>query len=177
MNETAKVPERLGRLIVLPKAYAKQNSLLAGFRWLRANLPLGRVEIEGFDPFWVVTKHADILEIIRQHNLFHNGDRAHTLVPRASDEAARALTGGSPHPIRTLVHMDEPDHPKFRRITQTWFAQQRVKSFENRIRAIARGCVDRMAAHGTACDFVRDVAIHYPLHVLMQIVGVPEEDE
>ena len=103
MIEAAKVPERLGRLIVSPKAYAKQNSLLAGFRWLRTNLPLGRVEVEGFDPFWVVTKHADILEIIRQHNLFHNGDRAHTLVPRASDETARALTGGSPLPVQNFT--------------------------------------------------------------------------
>ncbi len=173
MHEAAKLPERLGRLIVSPKAYAKQKSLLAGFRWLRANLPLGAVETEGFDPFWVVTKHADILEIIRQHNLFHNGDRAHTLVPRASDETARALTGGSPHPIRTLVHMDQPDHLKYRRITQSWFTQQRVKSLEDRIRAIARASVDRMAEHGSSCDFVRDVAIHYPLHVLKSAVASP----
>src|SRR6266851_6722840 len=177
MPEAEKIPHRLGRLIASPKAYAKQRSLLAGLRWLRANLPLGRVESEDFDPFWVVTKHADISEIIRQHDLFRNGDRAHTLVPRASDEMARALTGGSPHPIRTLVHMDQPDHLKYRRITQSWFTQQRVKSLEDRIRAIARASVDRMAEHGSACDFVRDVAIHYPLHVLMQILGVPKEDE
>src|SRR5262249_12505572 len=31
--------------------------------------------------------------------------------------------------------------------------------------------------HGSTCDFVRDVAIHFPLHVLMQILGVPEKDE
>ena len=83
MPEAEKIPHRLGRLIASPKAYAKQKSLLAGLRWLRANLPLGRVEAEDFDTFWVVTKHADISEIIRQHDLFHNGDRAHTLVPRA----------------------------------------------------------------------------------------------
>ena len=177
MPEAEKIPRRLGQLITSPKAYAKQKSLLAGLRWLRANLPLGRVETEGFDPFWVVTKHADILEIIRQHDLFHNGDRSHTLVPRASDDIARTLTGGSPHPIRTLVHMDEPDHSKYRRITQSWFTHQRVQSLEDRIRSIARASIDRMAERGSACDFVRDVAIHYPLHVLMQILGVPEEDE
>jgi cytochrome P450 len=177
MQEAEKVPHRLGQLIASPKAYARQKSLLAGLRWLRANQPLGRVEIKGFDPFWLVTKHADVSEIIRQHNRFHNGDRAHTLVPRASDDMARALTGGSPHPIRTLVHMDEPDHLKYRRITQSWFTQQRVKSLEDRIRNIARTSIDRMAAHGSACDFVRDVAVQFPLHVLMQILGVSEEDE
>src|SRR6266852_547249 len=177
MPQVKKIPDRLGRLIASPKAYARQKSLLVGLQWLRANQPLGRLETQGFDPFWLVTRHADISRIIRQHQLFHNGDRAHTLVPRASDETARALTGGSPHPIRTLVHMDQPDHLKYRRITQSWFTQQRVKSLEDRIRAIARASVDRMAEHGSSCDFVRDVPIHYPLLVLMQILRVPKEDE
>lgn len=171
------IPRRLGRLITSPKAYARQGSLLTALRWLRSNAPLGRVESEDFDPFWVVTRHADIADIIRQHDLFHNGDRAHTLVPRASDETARALTGGSPHPIRTLVHMDEPDHGKYRQVTQAWFTPQKIGSLEDRIRRIARASIDRMAARGPACDFARDVAVHYPLHVLMQILGVPEEDE
>lgn len=172
-----KIPHRLGRLITSPKAYARQNALLAALRWLRANAPLGRVECEDFDPFWLVTRHADIAEVIRRHELFHNGDRAHTLVPRASDELARAQTGGSAHPIRTLVHMDEPDHSKYRRIAQSWFTQQGVRPLEDRIRAIARASVDRMAEYGGACDFARDVAVHFPLRVLMQILGVPQEDE
>ena len=124
-----------------------------------------------------MTKHADMVDIIRQHDLFHNGDRAHTLVPRASDEMARSMTGGSPHPIRTLVHMDEPDHSKYRAITNSSFTQQRVGSLGDRIRTIARASVDRMAMRGPTCDFVRDVAIHYPLRVLMEILGVPQEDE
>jgi cytochrome P450 len=177
MPEAENIPARLARLITSPKAYARQISLLAALGWLRANLPIGRVETEDFDPFWVVARHADVLEIIRQHGLFHNGDRAHTLVPRASDDAARAQTGGSPHPIRTLVHMDEPDHSKYRLITQSWFTQQGVKSLEERIRGIARAAIDRMAEKAPACDFARDVAIHYPLRVLMQILGIPQEDE
>jgi cytochrome P450 len=177
MPEAENIPARLARLITSPKAYARRKSLLAALGWLRANLPIGRVETEDFDPFWVVARHADVLEIIRQHGLFHNGDRAHTLVPRASDDAARAQTGGSPHPIRTLVHMDEPDHSKYRLITQSWFTQQEVKSLEERIRGIARAAIDRMAEKAPACDFARDVAIHYPLRVLMQILGIPQEDE
>jgi cytochrome P450 len=176
MLDVTRVPDRIGRLIVLPKAYARPKSLLAGFRWLRAHRPLARVEAEGFDAFWAVTRHADILEVLRQHDLFHNGDRPHTLVPRASDEMARSLTGSS-HPIRTLVHMDAPDHLKYRRIAQSWFTPQRAKLLEDRIRGIARASIDRMAEHGSPCDFVRDVAIHFPLHVLMQILGVPVEDE
>ena len=177
MTDAAKVPDELGGLIVSPIAYARQKNLFAAFRWLRANNPIGLVEAAGFDPFWVVTKHADILDVSSQNALFHNGDRATALIPRAADEKARALTGGSPHPIRTIVHMDAPDHAKYRRITQAWFTQQKAKALEHRIRTIARCSVDQMAAHGRECDFVRDVALHYPLRVIMDILGVPAEDE
>jgi cytochrome P450 len=34
-----------------------------------------------------------------------------------------------------------------------------------------------MAAKGGECDFVNEVALHYPLHVIMTILGVPESDE
>jgi cytochrome P450 len=173
----AVVPRDIADLLVSPNAYAEQTRLYAGLRWLRANNPLGRVEIEDFDPFWIVTKHADILEISRQNELFHNGDRATTLVTRSADQKVRSLTGGSPHLIRTLVHMDAPDHFRYRRITQAWFMAQKVRSLEDRIRLIARAFVDDMAAHGGECDFVRDVALRYPLRVVMEILGVPTEDE
>ena len=45
------------------------------------------------------------------------------------------------------------------------------------MREIARATVERMLANGGACDFVEDVALGYPLHVIMEILGVPEKDE
>jgi cytochrome P450 len=177
MNETEKVPEDIGALIVSPKAYATQKDLMAGFRWLRGNNRFGRVEAEGFDPFWAVTTHADIVDVSRRQTLFNNGNRATTLVPRATDELARSVTGGSPHLIRTLLQMDAPDHAQYRRIVQAWFTRQNVGSLEARIRAIARRAIDRIAEQGNSCDFVRDVARRYPLHVIMAMLGLPEDDE
>jgi cytochrome P450 len=52
-----------------------------------------------------------------------------------------------------------------------------IQGLDQRIRNIARASVERMAAKGSECDFVREVALHYPLHVVMEILGVPEEDE
>src|SRR6185295_6932941 len=48
---------------------------------------------------------------------------------------------------------------------------------EARIAELARKFVDRMMEHDGACDFVSDVALYYPLHVIMSILGVPESDE
>ena len=159
-----------------PKNYA-DDSVHDAFRWLRANNPLGRAELPEFDPFWIVTKHADILEVSRQNDLFHNGDLQTTLTPKAIDLKVRAMTGGSPHLVRSLVQMDPPDHPKYRILTQAWFLPQNIRKLEERIRQIARAHIDRMADLGGECDFVNDVALTFPLRVIMEILGVPESDE
>jgi cytochrome P450 len=140
-------------------------------------MPMEQAQPDGFDPFWVVVKHADILEVERQNDLFHNGDRATTLTPIEIDKRVRAMMGGSPHLVRSLVQMDNPDHSNYRRLTQSWFMPQNLRRLETRIREIAKSFIDRMAAHGERCDFARDVAFLYPLHVIMEVMGVPEVDE
>ena len=172
----ARIPNEYATNLVDPKAYA-DGRIYETYAWLRANNPFGLAEVEGFDPFWVATKHADILEISRQNALFHSGDKATVITNKAADTAVRAMMGGSPHLVRSLVQMDAPDHPKYRALTQSWFMPTNIKGLEDRIRGIARKAVDRMAATGGECDFVRDVALGYPLHVIMEILGVPEEDE
>ena len=170
------IPQGVAETLVDPKAYA-DGRIHETYAWLRANDPLGVAQPEGFDPFWVVTRHADILEVSRQNDLFHNGDRPTTIVGKQGEARVRALTGGSPHLVRSLVQMDAPDHPKYRALTQAWFMPQNIRKLEERIREIARASVERMAATGGHCDFVNEVALHYPLHVIMEILGVPEADE
>ncbi len=171
-----RIPQAQAANLVDPKAYA-DGRIFETYKWLRANNPLGVAQPEGFDPFWVVTRHADILEVSRQNALFHSGDLATTIVGKAADAKVRERTGGSPHLVRSLVQMDAPDHPKYRALTQAWFMPPNIRGLEDRIRAIARASVDRMLATGGECDFAREVALHYPLHVVMEILGVPESDE
>jgi cytochrome P450 len=172
----SRIPDDVAATLVDPVAYA-DGRIHETYAWLRANQPFGRAEIEGVDPFWVATKHADILEISRQNALFSNGERSPTIVGQAVDARIRQMTGGSPHLLRTLIHMDQPDHMKYRVLTQAWFLPQNLRKLEDRIRKIARAAVDKMVATGGECDFVSEVALHYPLHVIMEIMGVPEADE
>ena len=172
----ARIPAHIAQTLVDPSAYAGDR-IHETYRWLRANNPLGFAEIDGFDPFWVVTRHADILEISRQNALFHNGDRPTTLTTKADDARTREITGGSPHLVRSLVQMDEPDHTKIRSLTASWFAPGNVRKIEGEIRAIARAAVERLAMLGGRCDIGADLAFGYPLHVIMNILGVPEQDE
>ena len=176
MSADAAIPGQFAETLIDPAAYA-DGRVHETYRWLRANNPLGLAEIEGFDPFWAVTKHADILFVSRNNDLFHNGDRATVITNQAGDRRSREITGGSPHLVYSLVQMDPPDHPKYRALTQAWFMPANLKRLEERIRIIAKRAVDAMCVNPGECDFARDVAAGYPLHVIMEIMGVPEEDE
>ena len=169
------IPADIAATLVNPAAYA-DHRIHDSYRWLRANNTLGVARTEKFDPFWVVTKHAHIQAISRQNELFHNADRPTTLTARALEERVRKITGG-PNLVRSLVQMDAPDHPKYRALTQGWFMPANLGKFEARVREIARHTVARMLEKGGQCDFVADVALGYPLHVIMEILGVPQQDE
>lgn len=169
-----KLPGDIAHTLVTPSAYAT-DELYNAYSWMRANNPLGVAEPEGFDPFWVVTKHADILEVSRNNSLFKSGVRATTLTNKAGDARARAITG-TPHLVKSLVQMDEPEHMKYRLLTQAWFMPASIKKREEDVRSLAKDAVAQFAALPGQCDFVKDVAMHYPLRVVMNILGVPQED-
>lgn len=168
------VPADIARKIVDPRAYA-DGSIYDAYKWLRANDPLGLIEVEGYDPFRVVTRHADIMEIGRRNNEFFNGPNA-VLNTQVGYRRTLEFTGGKPLAL-SLIQMDPPMHAQYRDLTAAWFQPGNLKSLEPRIRELARQSVDRMAASGGECDFVTEVALHYPLRIIMEIMGLPPEDE
>jgi cytochrome P450 len=179
MTSTAAIPKDIAKRLTDPAAYGEHAQLHEDFKWLRANNPVGLAEVDGFEPFWAVTKSSDILEVSRQQAIFHNGDRPTVLADKATETFVRQVTG-TPHLVRSLVQMDAPDHPKYRQLTQSWFLAHNIKRLEDRVRTIAREQVTRMISQYGAsgeCDFARDVAHTYPLRVIMEILGVPREDE
>ena len=163
--------------VVDPKAHADPSRLNAAFAWLRKNEPLALAELPGFDPFRIVSKHADILEVSRDNSLFPYGAFPSTLAPHQAVERGREARAAGRPLIYTLVQMDEPDHMKYRALTQAWFMPQNIRKLEGRIRELAREAVARMEALGGECDFVEEVALHFPLRVIMEILGVPRADE
>ncbi len=170
------ISKDIANTIVDPEAYANWELSHGAFTELRRTAPLAVAEPDDYDPFWVVTKFDDIQAIEKQNDLFHNRERPTTLVKKSQLAAAEQnpSSGGG---FRTLVHMDNPDHFKHRILTQGWFMPQNLRKLEDRIREIAREFVDNMLAFDGECDFAKDVAFLYPLRVVMEVIGVPQEDE
>jgi cytochrome P450 len=171
------VPIEIANTIVDPEAYADGKRVDEAFIWLRREAPMAVVQPTGFRPFRAVTRFHDIQEVERRGEDFHAGDTFANALDLKSEVEILKMTGGSPHPVRSLVQMDNPDHFNYRRLTQSWFLPQNLKNLEGRIRELARETVDRMAAHGDRCDFAKDVAFLYPLRVIMEVLGVPKSDE
>jgi len=163
------------REIAYPATYADDARLHALFTAMRREAPVVWLEPPGYPSFWAITKHADIVEISRQHGRFLNEPRA-VLQTLVAEEQARALTG-SINAVRSLVQMDDPDHRAYRALTQPWFLASSLRRLEPEFRRLATEFVDRMVEHGGTCDFVRDVAAWYPLRVIMTLLGVAREDE
>jgi cytochrome P450 len=162
--------------IVNPDVYTDLPTLLADYATLRREDPVHWTQPEGYRPFWAITRHADITTVSKSNELFINRERTY-LSPIQGEEFIQQMTGDT-HLFRTLVDLDDPEHRKLRQVTHSWFQPGTVKkNLEPKIREIAREHVELMRSKGETMDFVNEVALFYPLRVIMEILGVPREDE
>ena len=92
---------------------------------------------------------------------------------------ARAAAGGldTSDFMRNLVLMDGAEHKAYREITQSLFhAEGPGRRLLNDIEVLAREFIGRMDQPEGEIDFA-DVAMAFPLRVVMTMLGVPPEDE
>jgi cytochrome P450 len=162
MDEAAKV-------FADPQAYTDETKLHAALTHLRANAPVCRVEVPNYRPFWAITKHADVLDIERNNTLFTNWPRP--VLTTAEGDELQAAAG-----VRTLIHLDDPQHRVVRAIGADWFRPKAMRALKVRVDELAKNYVDKMMAVGPECDFVQEVAVNYPLYVIMSLLGIPESD-
>jgi cytochrome P450 len=98
-------------------------------------------------------------------------------MPNAEIDHIISVTG-CPHSNQSLPHLDGEEHKTLRGFTQAWFMPNSIQKLDGRLRELATASVDKMhASSGSVIDFVSDVALHYPLRIIMEILGVPAEDE
>ncbi len=139
---------------------------------IRRTQPVLPVEVDGFDPLWVLTRHADIFEVERDDARWPNTPFS-ILSPKAFREQGEQLGIQA----GTLVHLDGHEHRTHRHVVNDWFKPAVVARRQARVDEIADEFVARMRALGGECDFAVDVAAPFTLRVIMDIYGVPEADE
>jgi len=167
MDEAAKV-------LADPTAYADDARLHAGLTHLRAHNPVAWVDNPPYRPFWAITKHADIMEIERANDLFLSEPRPLLAAAEVDDTLKAQMEAGMG--LRTLIHMDDPHHRKVRAIGADWFRPKAMRDLKVRVDELAKRYVDRMREVGPECDFVEEIAVNFPLYVILSLLGLPEED-
>ncbi|UXA18926.1 cytochrome P450 [Mycobacterium sp. SMC-4] len=163
-----------GAVLADPTAYSDEARLHAALTHLRTHAPVSYVDVPDYRPFWAVTKHADILAIERDNELWINAPRP-MLVTAATDDLSQAnlAAGGG---IRTLIHMDDPLHRDIRKVGADWFRPKAMRALKTRVDELAKIYVDKMVERGPECDFVQEVAVNFPLYVILSLLGLPESD-
>jgi cholest-4-en-3-one 26-monooxygenase len=126
----------------------------------------------GFDDagYWVVTRHADITDVSRRHEVFSSWEngaiaRFPADMQRENIELQRFI----------LLNQDPPQHAKTRRIVSRGFTPKAIEALREALTARARGIVEEAAAKGSG-DFVTDVACELPLQAICELIGVPQAD-
>lgn len=140
---------------------------------IRRTEPVLYVDDPGYTPFWVLTRHADVFAVSRDNAHWLNTSRS---VLGPDEDWRKMIESGMPAPA-TLVHLDGTVHRDHRAVTNDWFKPAAVRHRQPRIDELADHYVQKMRDLGGTCDFAKDIAQPYTLRVIMDIYGVPEEDE
>ena len=171
---SARIMDPAGKVLADPKAYSDEKRLDEALAHLRKNAPVCWVDEPPYAPFWAITKHADVMDIERNNDLFTNDPRPFLEIAEFDEKQRAEREAGIG--LRTLIHMDDPHHRDIRKIGADWFKPSALKALKTRCDELAKIWVDKMAAMGPEADFAQDIAVNYPLYVILSLLGMPESD-
>src|SRR6516164_304334 len=118
--------ENLGAIFADAAAYADPVSWHEKAARLRREAPISRVVLDDYPPFWAITKHADVMEIERNPEIFTNAP-----VPALANKADMARDSAGEAQLKTLVQMDGDEHKAHRNIVNDWFKPGNVKTMQD----------------------------------------------
>jgi cytochrome P450 family 142 subfamily A polypeptide 1 len=123
-----------------------------GYRWLRQNAPLWW---DARNQLYVVSRHEDVSHISRHPERY---------------SAAQGVRPKVAAPM-SIISMDDPEHTRQRRLVSKGFTPRMVRQLSEHMRELANAIIDEVAERGE-CDFVEDFAIHVPLIVIAELMGL-----
>ena len=125
------------------------------YAWLRREAPLYRDET---NDLWVVSRHADLTLVSRDPERYCNkfGVR-----PKGASDLS-------------ILALDDPEHTRQRRLVNRGFTPRQVRELIPWVRDLANQVIDEVQDKGEI-DFVEDFAIHVPLIVIAELLGLDPE--
>lgn len=152
----------------LPETYA-HGVPYEYYRWLRDNEPVACLPHPTYpgEKLWVITRHEDVQRVSRDAASFRNAPDCFV------DDGVNSPSSGGTELL--MINLDAPDHIKLRKLINKGFTPRRVAQLGDMLRERTNAIIDGLADRGEA-DLVHDLALWLPLHVIADMVGVPEAD-
>ncbi|MBV8773360.1 MAG: cytochrome P450 [Deltaproteobacteria bacterium] len=136
---------------------------------LRSTAPVFYYERSGVRPFWAVTKHADIISVSRQPDLFRSSQYLFITVEQSGAPPDDMIF------LRQLLNMNPPEHGAYRAVVNRRFTPRAVQKLAARVEQITAEVIQDIVDN-TECDFVTEVAAKVPLAVIADMFGIPRSD-
>lgn len=116
--------------------------------------------------FWSVVRYHDIVEVLRNTELYSS---------QVGTANLEELDTRQMEIRRSILETDGTRHRALRKILQPDFTPRAIAGYETFLRGITASTLDR-ALKRDEFDFVAEVAADFPIRVLAQLLDVPESD-
>ena len=114
--------------------------------------------------FWLFSRYADVVDILK-------------LSGPLSKQITRVRSPDDITPMDlSMLNQDPPEHTRLRNLVNQTFTARQIKELEPRIEKIIDELIARMRMKVSG-DFVADFALHIPVMVIAELLGVPPEDK
>ncbi|MEL7206723.1 MAG: cytochrome P450 [Actinomycetota bacterium] len=128
---------------------------------LRAEAPMAWNATQGF---WALSRYDDVMTVSTDPETFCSGKGVLTM--------EIGLEYPSPP---TMLHTDPPEHTRYRKLVQPAFAPSVMRRMERETRERVQVLVETIEPD-EPIEFVRAVSVPFPLQVISDLLGIPEDD-
>ncbi|MDJ0847108.1 MAG: cytochrome P450 [Myxococcota bacterium] len=152
--------------LISPEKFAREGYPHAEWTRLRREAPVYWYERDHCDPFWAITKHADIVDVGKRPQDFIIAPRiaifTRTVPPQ--DEKTHHL-----------LNMDPPEHGQYRRVVSKRFTPRMTQQWAPRIRDFTKQTLDSLTGE-RSFDFVAQCSAPITIAVIAEMLGLPQDD-
>ncbi|TCC60511.1 cytochrome P450 [Kribbella pittospori] len=139
-----------------------------GFAELAAKGSLTQLMLFTGVPVWLVTGYAETRALLAHPDVV----RSPMDGPHRDQITTELVNATEQH----MLVVNPPDHTRLRKLVTAAFTRRRIEGLEPRIREIAAGLLDEMAAAGDGVDLVDAYSYPLPITVICELIGIPMRD-
>ncbi|MEO6062489.1 MAG: cytochrome P450 [Thermoflexales bacterium] len=124
---------------------------------------------------WVLTRHADVVALHRDPQVFSSHGRVSAQLDRLPEPARSEVGVLRRHYSVGITHSDPPDHTRLRALVSKSFAPSLIQSLRPKFEAMTAGLLDAVDGR-QAIDVMEALAYPLPATIIAVMLGAPASD-